>query len=147
MSVSPGTGAVVLPRFHVTTFGPPLGADSTLAEVAEGQLVVPARSSASALKTYSPRSRSVHDQTKFTPAPPAGTFAMAGLGPVHVASPPPTLRSDGDTFVTATLLFTFSVTLTTPACLTMPAPTVIAVSRIGGPSSWPGTAGVGTYGP
>ena len=131
----------------MTTLGPPLGADSTLAEVAAGQLVVPATSSAPAVKTYSPRSVSVHDQTKFTPAPPAGTFAMAGVGPVHVASPPPTLRSDGETFVTATLLFTFSVTVTVPACVDEVGPDRHRGVEDRRAVVVAGNGGIGTYGP
>ena len=109
--VWPGTAAVLLPRFQAATFGPPPAAERTLAELAAGQLVVSATSSASALKTYSPRSSVVHEKVKFTPAPPAGTLALAGLGPARGDAAAP-LRSDGETFVTATLLFTFSVTVT-----------------------------------
>src|SRR6187431_3332093 len=99
--ISPGTAAVLLPRFQVTTFGPPPATERTLAELAPGQLVVAAASSASALNTYSPRSSNVHVQTKFTPAPPAGTFARAGVGPEQTAEPPLTPRSEGESLLTA----------------------------------------------
>src|SRR3954451_7117394 len=110
--VEPPTGGVLLPRLQVNTFGPPPADASTLDELPSGQLVVAAASSAPALKTYSPRSVSVQDQVKLTPAPAAGTLALAGVGPLQVAAPPLMPRSDGETLLTAVLLFTFRVTLT-----------------------------------
>src|SRR4051812_15487128 len=112
--IDPPTGGVLVPRFHVTTFGPPPADESTLDELASGQLVVAAASSAEPLKTYSPRSFSVQEKTKLTPAPPAGTLAVAGVGPVQVAVPPLMPSSEGVTLFTAVLLLAFSVTLTAP---------------------------------
>src|SRR5436190_19454937 len=139
--VEPPTAAVLLPRFQVTTFGPPPAVESTLAELASGQLVVAVASFAPALKTYSARSLSVHDQAKLTPAPPAGTLPLAGIGPVQVALPPLMPMSSGATLLTATLLLTFRVRLTVTPCATTLLLTDIAVSSTGGPGSLPGAAG------
>src|SRR5262249_44288079 len=80
-------------------------------------------------------------------APPAGTLALAGDGPVQLAVPPATPRSVGETAVSGTLLRTFTVTFTVPPWRTKLLPTVSAVSSTGGPGSLPAVAGVGTYGP
>src|SRR6476660_8588956 len=140
--VEPPTAAVLLPRFQVTTLELPPSVASTLAEAAWGQAVVWVASMAPALNTYSPRSLSVQDQLKLTPLPPAGTLAAAGDGPVHVAVPPSMSRFVGETPVTATLLLTFSVTVTAvPWVTTLTPPVLIAVSSTGGPGSLPGSAG------
>src|SRR5262249_52030470 len=68
-------------------------------------------------------------------------------GPVQVTVPPDTPRSVGETFVTAMLLCTFSVTLTVPPWRTKLLPTLSAVLSAGGPGSTPGVAGVGPGAP
>src|SRR4051812_42903079 len=70
----PGVSAVLDPRFHVTTLGPAVSIDRTLALVAAGQSTVPL--AASAENVYSPRSSSEHVHWKLSPAPPAGTFPL-----------------------------------------------------------------------
>ena len=98
------------------------------------------------MKTYSPNWASVHVQLKLTPAPPAGTFATNGVGPGQTAIPPVTSRSDGETLLTATLLLTFSVTVSVPPWMTKLVLTDIAVFNAGGPAA-PGIAAIGAYGP
>ena len=85
---------------------------------------------------------------KLTPAPPAGTFATDGVGPGADGDPAAHARGrTGRRSLTATLLFTFSVTVTVPPWMTKLLPTDIAVSRQAGRRSCPGTAAIGTYGP
>src|SRR6186997_1589688 len=113
--------------------------DSTLDELASGQLFVPP-SSAPALKTYSPRSPSVQDHTKFRPAPPFGTVPLAGVGPVQVAEPPSMPRSVGETFGTTALFLTLRVTVTEAGWVTTLLVTVMAVRKF---PSTPGSAAIG----
>src|SRR5690349_10514083 len=144
MSVCPGASAVFEPRFQVMTFVPAVSTDSTLGEVAAGQSTVPF--DASSVNVYSPRSSSEHVQTKFVPAPPAGTPALAGAGPPQVALP---LGASvpGLTAACAVELLTFSVTVTVFGCWSTFVDTAIAVLRTGGPGSLPGTAAIGVYAP
>src|SRR4051794_23819958 len=113
MIVWPGASGVLEPRFHVMTFDPAVSTESTLAEVASGQSIVPF--DASSANVYSPRSSSEHVHTKFVPAPPAGTAALAGAGPLHVALPLAS-SAPGVTPACAVELFTFSVTVTVFGC-------------------------------
>src|SRR3954471_12721043 len=112
------------------TLGPALSIERTLADVADGQSWVPLE--ASSLNVYSPRSSSEHVQTKFVPAPPAGTAALAGTGPVHVALP---LESSvpGDPPACGVELLTFCVTVTVFGCCRRFVETDIVVSSTGGP--------------
>src|SRR5436305_224322 len=111
VSVWPGAASVLPPRFQSATFGPPPATERTLAEEAVGQLFVPP-SSASSLKMYSPRPSVVHVKTKLRPAPPAGTFPLAGLGLPQVNGPPVASIAPGATPEIPNVLLTFSVTVT-----------------------------------
>src|SRR5436305_12356919 len=92
----PGAAAVLLPRFQTATFGPPPAVESTLAELAAGQLFV-LPSEASSAKTYSPRLSVVQEKVKVTPVAPDGTVALAGLGLPHVDGPPVAVIDPGET--------------------------------------------------
>src|SRR5262249_34567764 len=137
----PGTAAVLLPRFHRATFGPPPAVESTLAELAAGQLFV-LPSEASSLKTYSPRPSVVHEKVNVAPVAPDRTVALAGLGLPHVDGPPIAVIAPGETPVMVVeALLTVSETVTGVPEVTTLLLTAIAV--VSPAPSLPSTAAMG----